>query len=96
MNYSLKFTKDADQQILDIYLFGAEQFGVVRAEAYYDGLMEHMYRLCENPFAYVRVPDLKRVHRRSVYKRHTIYYRVEENLVEIIAVIGRQDVRGTL
>ena len=91
MKYELKLTSIADQQVLNIYIFGAEHFGVVQAEKYYDGLMGHIDDICDNPFAYVRSDDIKPEHRRSVYKSHSIYYRVSGDLVEVMAVIGRQD-----
>ena len=96
MKYTLKISTRADQDLIDIYLYGATVFGIVQAEAYYDELKEHLYDLCDFPFAYVRAYDIKYDYRKSVFKSHSVYYRIADDTVEIMAVIGRQDIELVL
>ena len=38
---SLHLSKDAEQDIADIYVYSFEQFGEAKAESYYQALIEH-------------------------------------------------------
>lgn len=48
--------------------------------------------LAENPTMYAEVNEIRQGYRRSVCGVHSIYYRVAGDVVEIIAIIGRQDI----
>ena len=48
---SYRFTKAATDDLLTIYLAGLEQFGVVQADRYHDGLERMFAFLAETPRA---------------------------------------------
>ncbi|WP_227498660.1 type II toxin-antitoxin system RelE/ParE family toxin [Synechococcus sp. PCC 7336] len=52
--------------------------------------------LGENPLLYPAVDDIRAGYRRSVCGVHSIYYRIESGGVEIIRILGRQDLNQAL
>lgn len=64
----------------------------MQADLYYDELLDHFDVLCENPKLFRAVDELREGYRRSVCNKHSIYYRINDDAVEIMAVLKRQDV----
>jgi len=55
-------------------------------------LIERFDKLAEQPLLYPAVDDIREGYRRSVCGTDSIYYRIEGQIVEIMALIGQQDV----
>jgi toxin ParE1/3/4 len=89
--YKLKITIFADQDLNDVYLEGFEAWGIEQADKYFDDLISHFDRLCENPFLFRAVDEIREGYRRSVCGKHSIYYRINGDMVEIMGVLKRQD-----
>ena len=86
-------TPEAEQDLLDIALYGLINFGLEQSEVYRDGLKKRFQELADYPRRYQAVDEIRQGYRRSVYRSHSIYYRIEGNdLVVIMRVLGRQDV----
>ena len=49
-------------------------------------------QLAEQPLLYQAVDDIREGYRRSVCGVDSIYYRINRNTVEIMAIIGPQDI----
>ena len=90
----LRITNLAMQDLDDLYVEGFTTWGAKQADRYYDGLLDRFERICENPIMYPTINDIREGYRRSVYERHSIYYVIYEDAVEIRAVVKRQDVSG--
>lgn len=88
---TLRITKAADQDLSDLYTEGFTVWGEAQADKYYDGLLARFDRICENPLMYQAVDEIRTGYRRSVYERHSIYYIIGDDAVEIRAVVKRQD-----
>ena len=81
---------NADDDLIRILEFGIEQFGINAAEQYFDDLHVAFDKIAENPLIYP--PSLTRQgYRVYALLRDTIYYRINNDTVEIIAIIGNQD-----
>lgn len=74
-----------------IWLYGLEQWDVAEADRYIAALYERFSRLAEQPLLYPAVDHIRVGYRRSVCGRDSIYYRIDGADVEIMAVIGQQD-----
>ena len=94
--YSLRISNIADADLASIYEYGFRQWGEWQADQYYDALISHLDQLCANPFLYAAVDHIRPGYRRSVCGSHSIYYRLNERTVEVMAVIGRQDIADRL
>ncbi|MGC3939963.1 type II toxin-antitoxin system RelE/ParE family toxin [Roseobacter sp. EG26] len=91
---TLRITNVADQDLDDLYTTGFTTWGMAQADRYYDGLLERFERICEHPKMYPAVDDIREGYRRSVYEKHAIYYGIDNDAVEIRAVVKYQDVAG--
>jgi toxin ParE1/3/4 len=89
--YKLKISASSDRDLATLYEYGFVQWGEERADLYYDALIDHFQHLCDNPFLYAAVDDIRPGYRRSVCGVHGIYYKVTDTAVEVMAVIGRQN-----
>ena len=89
--YRLKVSALAEQDLRDVYAEGFETWGEQQADRYYDDLIAHFGKLCENPYLYMAVDDIRAGYRRSVCGKHAVYYRIQDDSVEIMAVLKRQN-----
>ena len=76
---------------LNIALYGIEQFGAEQSRRYYNKLKQRFYELAEQPERYPLVEHIRKGYRRSVCGVHSIYYRIDQDSVEIVRVLSRQD-----
>ncbi len=92
MSYRYKLSADAKEDLFRIYQYGYKTFGEKRADDYYSSLYDAFDKIVKNPYIYQSVD-----HERYGYRRYTllpddIYYRVNGKIIEIMAVIGKQDI----
>ena len=86
-----RLTEDAKDDLIRIYRRGLREFGEVQADAYFNAFFERFELLADQPLAYAAVEDIRVGYRRSVCGVDSIYYRVQGEIVEIMAIIGQQD-----
>ena len=89
--YEFRITQAAKEDLIEIAQYGDENFGVAKSDRYRDQLKQRFFILAEQPLLYPSVNHITRGYRRSVCGVHSIYYRIENNTVEIVRVLGRQD-----
>lgn len=94
--HKLRITKLADQDLNDLYSEGFTTWGEEQADRYYDGLLSRFERIRESPLMYPAVDDIREGYRRSVYEKHSIYFVVLDDVVEVRAVVKRQDMSSRL
>lgn len=86
-----RLSERADQDFESIYLYGLVNFGLRQADAYADGLEARFEQIALQPSLYPAIDHIRRGYRYSVYKRHSIYYRVAGHEVVIIRILRSQD-----
>ena len=86
-----KLSNEAKNDLIRIHHYGVEKFGMNQADKYFESFFEYFEIIAENPFSFESVDYLKEGYRRCVYGRDTIYYKVAKSDVEIMAIVGRQD-----
>jgi len=84
-------SESAKADLKNIYRFGYVRFGEQQAERYYDGLISCFDEIAKNPLQFQQVPEVGKGYHRCVYISESIYYRIVNNQLEIMAIIGRQD-----
>jgi toxin ParE1/3/4 len=70
-----RFSRKADEDLENLYITGAREFGVAQAERYYTGLVEALEFLASYPRAARARPELGPETRGHPYKAHMIFYR---------------------
>jgi len=91
-----RLTENAKEDLRRIYRRGLREYGEAQADQYYNALFDRFEQIAEQPFLYPAVDDIREGYRRSVCGVDSIYYRIEGETVEIIAIIGRQDLEEWL
>jgi len=86
-----KLSNVAKEDLIRIHQYGANQFGMKQADAYFESFFVHFERIANNPLAFESVDFIKPGYRRCVCGVDSIFYKINEDVVEIITIIGRQD-----
>ncbi|MGR9248386.1 type II toxin-antitoxin system RelE/ParE family toxin [Rhizobium leguminosarum] len=85
-------TVEADQDIVELYVLGAEQFGALQSERYVDDLFDTFELLAENPRMARERRELNPPMRLHPYRAHMIAYTIREESILIVRVLhGRED-----
>jgi len=86
-----KLTKEAEADLIRIHQWGTQKHGEAQADDYYWQLLQRFEELANTPQIYPCVDDIRPGYRRSVCGVDSIYYHIVDDTVEIIRVLGRQD-----
>ena len=81
----------AKEDLISIARWGDERHGIGRSHQYRDDLKAHFLFLAENPLLYPAVDHIRPGYRRSVCGVHSVYYRIDGDIVEIMSVLRAQD-----
>ena len=93
-NYRL--TNEAKNDLIRIHQYGVQKFGMTQADKYFNSFFEYFDIITENPFSFESVDHIKKGYRRCVCGVDSIYFTLNDDTVEIIAIIGRQDLNEKL
>mmetsp|Transcript_42358 Transcript_42358/g.92110 ORF Transcript_42358/g.92110 Transcript_42358/m.92110 type:complete len:96 (-) Transcript_42358:122-409(-) len=88
-NYRL--SNEAKNDLIRIHQYGVKKFGVIQADKYFESFFEHVNSIAERPFSFESVNYIKENYQRCVCGVDSIYFKVNDNMVEIMAIVGRQD-----
>jgi len=94
VNY--KLSNVAKEDLIRIHHYGIKKFGVIQADKYLDSFFEYFDSIVQQPFSFESVDYIKKGYRRCVCGSDSIYYKVNNNTVEIMAIVGRQDLKNIL
>ncbi|MCL7763924.1 type II toxin-antitoxin system RelE/ParE family toxin [Polaribacter sp. Z014] len=86
----------AKEDLIRIYKYGIEKFGMILADKYFDSFFKNFDIIAENPFYFESVDYIKKGYSRCVSGSDSIYYKVNNDTVEIMAIIGKQDLKNIL
>lgn len=88
---SYRLSEQADADLIRIHHWGVRNHGEAQADAYFFQLIDRFQEIADDPLLYPAVDDIREGYRRSVCGRDSIYYRIVGETVEIMAIIGQQD-----
>jgi len=91
-----RLSQAAKKDLIRIAKYGDEQFGIRQSDNYRDLLDQRFSMLVDNPDLYPLVEHIHPGYRRSVHQSHSIYYRIENQDIIIMRVLGRQDTKESL
>ncbi len=83
----VRFTAQADADIIACYLYGFLNFGRVQAERYEQGLRHAIDLIADNPRIAVERPEYKPPVRVHHHAKHYIVYLIEEGHILIVRVL---------
>lgn len=91
-----KLSNSAKEDLIRIHHFGVENFGMDQADKYFNTFFDYFEIIAQQPFAFESIDYIKKRYRRCPSGVDIIYYRLNNDLVEIMAIIGRQDLKNIL
>lgn len=94
VNYRL--SNSAKEDLIRIHQYGIRKFGVTQADKYFDSFFEYFEIIAQRPFSFESVDYLKKNYRRCVCGSDSIYFKLNGEIVEIMAIVGKQDLQATL
>jgi len=91
-----RLSNEAKSDLIRIHHFGVERFGVAQADKYFDSFFKYFDIIVQRPFSFESVDYIKKGYRRCVCGSDTIYYKLNDDIVEIMAIVGKQDLSNIL
>lgn len=91
-----RLSNTAKEDLIRIHHYGVKKFGVTQADKYFDSFFEYFEIISQRPFSFESVDFIKAGYRRCVCGSDSIFYKVNEDIVEIITIIGSQDLKNIL
>ena len=89
-----RLSNEAKKDLIRIHHYGVEKFGMAQADRYFDSFFEYFNIIAKQPFSFESVDYIKKGFRRCVCGSDSIYYRINNGIIEIMAIIGRQDLNN--
>ena len=91
-----KLSEEAKEDLIRIYQYGVKRFVMSQADRYFDNFFNCFEMIAKRPFSFESVDHIKVGYRRCVCGSVTIYFRVNQEMVEIMTIVGRQDLYNIL
>ena len=91
-----KLSNVAKDDLIRIHNYGIKKFGMDQADKYFDSFFEYFDAIAKSPLTFKSVDYIKSGYRRCICGSDTIYFKVGNEIVEIMAIIGRQDLKNVL
>ena len=89
---SYKLSLNAKEDLRRIYAYGFVEFGELQADKYFEGFFKTFEKIASNPSSYQSVDHIRPGYRRCTCGSDSIYYRFNGVEVEIMAILGGQDI----
>lgn len=90
--YNYILTRDVENDLERIHQYGVARFGMLQSDKYYEMFFECFDKIAFNPFMFPSSVHLNKGYRYCVCGVDTIFYKIiSDNLVEIVAIVGRQE-----
>jgi toxin ParE1/3/4 len=89
-----KLSNEAKNDLIRIHQYGVKKFGVHQADKYFETFFEYFEIIAARPYSFESVEFIKDGYRRCVCGSDSIYYKISSNCIDIMAVIGKQDMKN--
>lgn len=91
-----KLSNDAKEDLIRIHHYGVKKFGKAQADKYFNSFFEFFEIIAQRPYSFESVDFIKEGYRRCVCGSDSIFYKINNNVVEIMTIVGRQDLDNIL
>ncbi|HNX66220.1 MAG TPA: type II toxin-antitoxin system RelE/ParE family toxin [Bacteroidales bacterium] len=91
-----RLSNEAKEDLIRIHHYGVEKLGMSQADKYFDTFFEYFDIIAQRPFSFESVDYIKKGYRRFVCGSDSIYYKINCDTVEIMAIVGRQEINNIL
>ena len=91
-----KLSNLAIEDLIKIHHYGVHKFGMAQADKYFNSFFEHFELIAQRPYSFESVDFIKEGYRRCVCGADSIYFKVNYDVIEIMTIIGRQDLNNII
>ena len=91
-----KLSNSAKEDLIRIHHYGVKKFGMSQADKYFDSFFKYFDIIAQRPYSFESVDFIKNGYRRCVCGSDSIYYRINNDTAEIMAIVGKQDLKNIL
>lgn len=91
-----KLTNESKEDLIRIHQYGVERFGMAQADKYFNSFFKYFDIIAQQPYSFESVNYIRNGYRRCACGVDSIYYRISNDIVEIMAIVGRQDLENVL
>ena len=91
-----RLSNEAKRDLIRIHHYGVEKSGMSQAGKYFYSFFKYFDIISQRPFSFESVDFIKKGYRRCVCGPDSIYFRINDDIVEIMAIVGRQDLDNVL
>ena len=91
-----RLSNEAKEDLIRIHQYGVEKFGMAQADIYYNSFFKYFDIIAQQPFSFESIDYIRNGYRPCACGSDSIYYRINNEIVEIMAIVGRQDLMKIL
>lgn len=86
-----RLSNTAREDLIRIHHYGVLTFGMAQADLYFETFFTYFDIIAQRPLSFESADHVKLGYRRCVCGVDSIYYRINDGIVEIMAIVGKQD-----
>lgn len=91
-----KLSNVAKEDLIRIHHYGVKKFGMTQADKDFDSFFKYFEIIAQRPFSFESVEYIKTGYRRCACGSDSIYYKVNNDIVEIMIIVGSQDLNNLI
>lgn len=91
-----RLSNEAKDDLIRIHHYGVKKFGMTQADKYFESFFDYFEIITQRPLSFESVDFIKKGYRRCVCGSDSIYFKMSDDIVEIMAIVGRQDLKNIL
>jgi len=91
-----RLTNEAKEDLIRIHHYGVRKFGMTQADKYFDTFFQYFEIISKNPYSFESVEFIRKGYRRCICGSDCIYYKINNDVIDIVAIIGKQDLENIL
>jgi len=89
--FEFVLSNEAKNDLIRIHQYGVKKFGTKQADKYFYEFFDQFEIIAQRPFSFQTVDFIKPGYRRCVCGSDSIYFKINNEVIEIMAIIGMQD-----
>ncbi len=86
-----RLSNEAKSDLIRIYHYGVEKFGMTQADKYFESFFEYFEIITQRPYSFESVEYIKKDYRRCICGTDSIYFKINGDIIDIMAIVGRQN-----
>jgi toxin ParE1/3/4 len=86
-----RISNEAEADLIRIHQFGIRRFGMAQADKYFNTFLEYFDLIAQRPLSFKSVDEISKDCRCCPCGSDSIYYTFLDGVVEIVAIVGSQD-----